>query len=70
MAALDDLKDAAFEGTMMVRAQRDSILRDMGRPVAQERGEMGESAREEIFDDTRSLASELTVLEGVPSSRR
>jgi VWFA-related protein len=62
MAALDDLKHTAFEG-MMVRAQRDSILRDMGRPVAQERGEMGDAAREAILDDTRSLASELTVLE-------
>jgi VWFA-related protein len=61
-AALGVLKRTAFEG-MMLQAQRDSILRDMGRPVAQESGEIGDAAREAILDSTRSGASETTVLE-------
>ena len=62
MAALGVLKRSAFEG-MMLQAQRDSILRDMGRPMAQEAGEMGDAAREAILDNTRSGASETTILE-------
>jgi len=61
-AALGVLRRTAFEG-MMLQAQRDSILRDMGRPIAQESGEMGDAAREAILDNTRSGASETTVLE-------
>ena len=61
-AALAELKHTANEGTM-ARAQRDRIVRDMGRPMAQEWGDAGQLAREEILDSTRSLAVEQAVLQ-------
>ena len=59
-AALGTLAHAAFEG-MLTRAERDDLLREMGRPIAQEGTQAGVS-REMLTFQSNSFAQEQLVL--------
>lgn len=56
-AALDKLEHTAFQG-LMSRAERDSLLREMGRPLAQESSETGALDRELLATQARYSALE------------
>ncbi len=56
-AALDKLEHTAFQG-IMNKAQRDGILRDMGRPLAHESSETGDLDRQMLATQARNFALE------------
>ena len=60
-AALDKLEHAAFEG-LMVKAKRETLLRDMGRPIAREGGEMGDANRQMLATQAGFFAEEQALL--------
>lgn len=60
-AALGTLAHAAFEG-MLTRAERDDLLREMGRPIAQEGTQAGALDREMLTFQSNSFAQEQLVL--------
>ena len=56
-AALDKLERAAFQG-IMNKAQRDGILREMGRPLARENSATGDLDRQMLATEARNFALE------------
>ncbi|HVN74830.1 MAG TPA: VWA domain-containing protein [Thermoanaerobaculaceae bacterium] len=59
--ALDTLEHTAFAG-LMIKAQRDALLRDMGRPLAQESGRAGDLDRQMLGTQAAFSAREQASL--------